>query len=250
MWKRLSKPVVRKTYMGFKVYITPKDEISRRIYTSGCYEPLWMNWLREQLRPGMVFVDAGANIGLYSMMASRVVGKSGKVIAIEPSEREYSKLLANVELNDMRNVRCLNVALWDSVGEKQMKIAGGQHCGHNTFAELIPSLSLDSIIDVETIRLDDLELPRVDFLKMDVEGSEVFALKGAIDTIRRCHPVLIVEVADIVLHSIGCDGQQIYDFLRDEGYEFYSFFNEKMRRVWHSEVRLDNVMAKWRNDES
>jgi len=87
------------------------SEVSRCIYVEGLYEPTQFYFLSKFLTRGMVFIDVGAHIGLYSIFASKLVGNEGQVLAIEPSNREFNRLKRNLKLNKTTNTKALKIAL-------------------------------------------------------------------------------------------------------------------------------------------
>ncbi len=150
------------------------------------------------LRPGMVAVDVGANVGCFTMLASRLVGDDGLVIAIEPVEANFACLERTIEENGLRNVRTVRAAVGDHNGEVRLSLSeqSGQHSGvfkrGDTYAT-VPSRTLDSIVA-------DLGLDHVDFVKVDVEGMEPQVLRGAAGTIQKFLPRLAVSAYHLPDH--------------------------------------------------
>jgi hypothetical protein len=99
------------------VKICPGNELSRVLFLTGNFEPNELTWMSQTLNGGMTMIDVGAHMGMYTMIASKLVGESGVVIALEPSTREFQRLAFHVTLNDLRNVRCLQVAASSSPGK-------------------------------------------------------------------------------------------------------------------------------------
>jgi FkbM family methyltransferase len=227
LWRRLRAPLVVPWLDGLLLNIIPGNETCRSVFITGRYEPNEFSVLATALKPGMVFVDIGANMGLYSMYASRRVGNAGGVIAVEPSSREFEQLSANIQLNRLSNVHTLRAAVSDKVGETELLVAIAAHAGHNTTGafvydtaldhrERVPSVSLDSLVETE-------KLSRVDVMKMDIEGGELGAICGARETLMRFHPVLLVEVADRSLRHLGASSAQLLDLIASYGYRFFAF---------------------------
>src|SRR5882757_4827335 len=92
---------------GARFAVDTQDLIQRYIYMFGVWEPHMTRWLQSRLRPGDTFVDVGANIGYYSILASRLVGDEGRVVALEASPAFHQQLLKQVRLNEGRNVRAV-----------------------------------------------------------------------------------------------------------------------------------------------
>jgi FkbM family methyltransferase len=205
-------------FEGLKVHIHPNDDLCRALYISGIYEPSTLLALKRVLPPDAVFVDAGANAGLFAMMASRWVGPDGKVYAIEPSDREYKRLLDHLDLNHLTNVKPTRVALSDQNASAPLRIAPFPNAGHNTLGSFAyPDVPTAHFETVETITLDRFavlhQLRRIDAIKMDIEGSEFRAIVGATDVLRRFRPVLCVEISAGALAGSGATAEQVIDVI-------------------------------------
>ncbi len=116
--RRLLEPTLRRTDRAFdtttvdgaRIAGRTGDMIERYLYLFGQWEPALTAWLRPRLRPGRTFVDVGANIGYFSLLAARRMGGSGRVVAVEASPETFARLRANLDRNAAGNVRALNVA--------------------------------------------------------------------------------------------------------------------------------------------
>lgn len=137
--------------------------------------------LRSRLRPGDVFVDAGANIGVYTVLAARLVGQRGRVVSVEMMPDTAARLREHVQLNQLGNVTIVERALSSKAG--QVVVATVQHGKHGqaTIVRDSGRIGLGSEVNVSTTTLDDVaaDLPHVRLMKIDVEGSEYDALSGA-----------------------------------------------------------------------
>ena len=227
LWYGVSVPVLTAWVDGLSVFVYPGNETSRAIFVTGNYEPNEFFMLAQVLRPGMIFVDVGANMGLYTLFAARRVGQHGTVLAIEPSTRECGRLLKNVEANSLSNVRLLRNAVSDSRSDADLLVAEDEWSGHNTLGAFAYDTPLATKETVRTERLDDIVLreglSRVDVVKLDVEGAELLALQGAVGILERFRPLLLLELADRALCHQGCSSAQIWDFCRQRGYEIFAF---------------------------
>lgn len=141
----------------------------------------------ELVGDGAVVYDIGANVGSYSMLASRVVGRSGRVIAIEPLPANLEFLERHIRLNGLSNVRVVPVALNDRIGKVRFR---------GTTDRVTSHIAEDGDFDVECTTLDHLveeaEAARPHCLKIDVEGAEVGVLRGATRTLRELRPVVFL----------------------------------------------------------
>jgi FkbM family methyltransferase len=208
--------------------IWPGNESSRSLFLTGTFEPNELVWVSQVLEKGMTFIDVGANMGVYAMFASRLVGDSGTVVALEPSTRDFQRLAFHVGLNNLERVRCFHVAASDDNGQASLKVATNQHSGHNTFGTFAwPNIELAAEEIVQTRRLDALvseqRLERVDLIKIDVEGHELRVLNGAVETLARFRPRILLEVFNDALRAQGATAAEVVAFLREKGYTLHEF---------------------------
>ncbi len=149
--------------------------------------------LQHFLGSGHVFVDVGANVGLFTVKAAKEVGNDGLVIAIEPFLETALQLTNNVHANGFTNVRVRNVCIGSDTEETRLHLNKGKP---NSFS-LVPKGDAKSI-SVLSVSLDDLcrweNLKRLDYLKIDAEGAEAAVLEGAQKAIGRFRPIVQVEV--------------------------------------------------------
>jgi len=227
IWRLFRNPFQVSWLDGLQLTLIPGNETSRSIFVTGRYEPNEFCLLTRILKSGMTFIDIGANMGLYTLFAASRVGKSGCVLAIEPSAREMQVLGDNVEQNALGNVRLHQAALSDRASEVELLVAGVQNSGHNTLGAFGYNTVLDHREKVRAMRLDDLvqseKLGRVDVIKMDIEGAELATLRGGADTIQRFHPVMLLELSDRALQHQHSNSAGILDLLTRQGYRLYGF---------------------------
>ncbi len=145
-----------------------------------------------------IVIDAGAYDGVFTIVAAKLVGKNGKVIAFEPDAQNYKMLAANIKLNNLNNVILINKGLWsDSTILKFKNIGSGIASVNHNGDISIPVVSLD-----EAIR--QLRINRIDFIKMDIEGAELEALKGCENILQNNDVKLAIASYHIV------NGKQTY----------------------------------------
>lgn len=145
-------------------------------YLSDEYEPEVLATLRSLLRPGMTFCDVGANMGVITLLAARLVGPTGRVFAFEPMPDNARVVRENVALNGFQNVTLIEAGIAEHNGEAQLHLSkyGGSHSLTRS-----PGGSLEVAITVRTIRLDSVPgLDRLDVLKSDTEGTELAVLRS------------------------------------------------------------------------
>jgi FkbM family methyltransferase len=204
------------------------NDCNRCVFVSGSFEPNELTLMRDFLEPGMIMIDAGANEGLFTLVAAKRVGPRGHVYAFEPSPRERAILETNVALNALENVTVLQEALTDTVGEAPLTVADEEHSGQNTLGALIyDGVTPFETIGVKTQTLDSfarlLGLRRLDFIKADVEGSELKMIAGGIQTLTAYGPRLVLEMQDKSLRGQGSSAAELCMELGQLGYQLYEF---------------------------
>jgi len=202
--------------------------MSQCTYVDGRYEPNEMYAMSKLISPGMRVVDVGANAGVFTLIAARLVGATGTVDAFEPSTRDRERLLANVSLNGLSNVKVHAEALGRASGKAVLAVAGPDHPGHNTIGGFAYSADARAYeLEVDVTSLDDFataqNLTHLDLLKIDVEGSETAVLQGARETLRRFRPILVVEAYDPSLRQLGTSAAELLELLRAADYELKVF---------------------------
>lgn len=222
-------PVTFRWYDDLRVRVFLGNDMSLCLYVGGSFEPNEFAFLRSVLRPGMTVIDGGANEGLYSLFAARRVGLSGTVLAIEPSTREYERLLANLALNSLQRVVALKVALGRTAGSALLAVAEAGHEGQNTVGSRVSNPKV-ATVDHEEVNLTTIDaivgqrrLDRVDLIKLDIEGSEVDALEGAHTTIDRFKPLLLLEAEDERLAGQGRTKDEFRRVVESYGYRLWVF---------------------------
>jgi len=172
-----------RTCYGAKLEVDASDIVGSYIAYFGVWEPNLTHWLQQRLRPDDVFVDVGANVGYFTLLASQLVGTGGAVVAIEAFPLTNAALRRNVVANGANNVRVENVAVWKSSGEVVVFGASDRIVGGTTLDPAwADRWSFDTQVAVSAAPLSGLlsddEVSRAAVLKVDVEGSELEALEG------------------------------------------------------------------------
>ena len=178
---------------------------------------------------GVQAVDCGANIGVFTIELARHMTGWGRVIAIEAQELIYYALTGNIIINNCLNARALLAAAGETDGS--MKIPVLDYTANASFGSLeLRRATNESIgqkvdysetsrVDVRLMTLDSLCLPRLDLLKIDVEGMELEALQGARDVIARLRPICYVEL-------LKSDAAGIHSFFAEHGYRSFPVKND------------------------
>lgn len=179
---------LRRCRHGKMLYFKQDFYIGRCLERVGEYAMEELEFLGNLVQSGDWIVDGGANIGCHSLHFSKRVGPQGGVLAFEPQRLVFQILCANLALNECENVHAFSEALGNS--SDLAFVPRLDYSRPNNFGGVSLSKTGEP---VRQTRLDDLGLPRCRLIKLDVEGSEVEALLGMQQTVRRCRPLLYVE---------------------------------------------------------
>ncbi len=211
------------------LWLAENSALDRKLIDGG-FETAETAFVARFLRPGMTVLDVGAHHGLYTLLASKCVGRDGRVIAFEPSSRERRRLERHLRFNRCGNVEIQSCALGDRDGEADLYLVEGAHDWCNSLRA--PNVEeRTSRVRVEVRRVDgvleDMSWPRVDFIKLDVEGAELSFLHGARRMLRRdVRPAILVEVQDVRTTPWGYAAREIIKCLSDAGYSWFALADD------------------------
>jgi FkbM family methyltransferase len=202
--------------------------VPKLIFTFRDYYEPELPLLEKILSPGETFVDAGANIGIYTLVASKIVGDAGRVIAFEPSAQSFPVLQRNIALNDLKNVVTFPFALAERSG--QARLYRGPNPGLNSLGndpcwkQRDPSWK-EGAEEIATEQLDRVlqraAVDRVDVVKLDVQGAEELVLRGAMKNISSTRPLIIFEIFPEGTVPIGLAPFGAWELLQSIGYKFF-----------------------------
>ena len=198
------------------------------------------------LQPGHVFVDVGANIGYFSLLAATVVGSAGSVFAFEPDPSNFQLLEANVRLNDFEDiVHCCQAGLAAERGNGRLYLSEDNLGDHQIFA----SGEARASVHITLINGSDFLAPRVsriDLLKVDTQGSEFGVIKGLMPILRQqtVPPRVLIELTPLSLRQCGSSGRQLIELLAELGQPFWIVDHIEHRAVASSRDEL----ARWCDD--
>jgi FkbM family methyltransferase len=220
--ERLSRVAVPYDGGRSAIYADLQTPLGLALYRYGYRDPD-LDLMGRLLRPGDVVVDGGANVGLFTLVAANRVGPAGKVIAFEPGRGVRMSLMANIVLNRLTHVEVVPFALAAEPGEARFRVfdAGGAGLNHLVGAdhedgemEIVTLTSLDAV-------LTPSDRDRLTFVKLDLEGAEHAALRGAAATLRHAHPDILIEIEAAHLARMGSSPSAIAEVLAGHGYRFY-----------------------------
>ena len=208
----------RASVFGYEMSLDLARKVQRDVYI-GNYERAETRQVCSFLKPGMTVLDIGANVGYYTALAARMVGADGRVFAVEPYRPNFRRLDGWIRNNHLGHARAFNFALGRAPATAQM---------FSRFADTDAPVLVDhnqprvAAVEVRTLDscLDEWKLDRVDFLKLDVDGSETAVLAGACDTLA-AHKIraILCEFSREWLAHVGSSAEALWETLVSAGFE-------------------------------
>jgi FkbM family methyltransferase len=214
----------------------------------GGYERLSRELFLERIRPGTVVVDGGAHIGLFTLLAAPRAAPGGIVYAFEPDPYNFDALRINVARHRLANVRLANAALAATSGERSFFVSSGTVASslvrksyvHDTKQVTVPATTIDAEIPDA--------LARDVVLKLDVEGAEEDALRGAAETLKACTTARVIAEQNLTaLSDAGSSGERLVALLRSFGFATFFFIDERRHELTEIQdappARKGNLLA-------
>jgi FkbM family methyltransferase len=224
---------------GLQIEVVPREMMNRAMFLYGASEISETRLVQALLSPGMTFIDVGANIGYYTLVAARMVGDSGVVHCFEPNSEVRERLEANVRRNALRNVIVHPEAVGEAVGQVEFFVS--TWAANSGISSLLPGPGREEKKQVPSTSIDALAAAlgdrRIDLIKIDIEGAEPLAIAGGRRTLGASDgPTLIFEADDV---------GRIGEALRPLGYEIrrLHYTLENGLELLDAEAEFDNLFA-------
>ena len=202
-------------------FVDPISHLGNLLISEGVYEKCMISTLEKHLSPGAVFVDVGANEGYFSVLASALVGASGRVLAIEPQSRLQAVLQQNFELNRCSNITLISLAVSDAENTAELYLTPDTNSGASGLSRLTRYRLPTETVKTTTLSklVEAQQLGRIDLMKMDIEGFEYEALFGAEALLRSGQiRALALELHPPAMLARGLDPARLVKLLNDCGY--------------------------------
>ena len=202
---------------GETLLLNQDDPVVSGALSLGAYENAMTRTFLERLGPGMTFVDIGANLGYYTVLAC---GTVGRIVAFEPSVDNVAILRKNVDANGATNVTVVPSGIGDTVETRRLSLDADNKGKHS----LVEGAGRSEEISVTTLDRARAErgIERVDLIKMDIEGWEAHAFAGMRETLRRDRPTIFFEYAPARIKIAGGDPFAMIRSLGRLGYDLFA----------------------------
>ena len=226
--------------------------IPERLRLLGSYEPVETAFLARLFQENVVFIDAGANAGYFSLLAAKMQ-PTATIHAFEPCSHTFDLLQANIRINRAETIEAHRYALSNTSGTVAMQVNATGLEGLNTLGK--PAHYLSKVVGQEMVaclRLDDFlrdrDISHVDALKIDVEGAEFLALEGARELLSQPKaPLVLFELSDLCEKGFGHPVQAILDLFSRSGYRLYTLEHDGLRplALWNGEEGAAVAVKNW-----
>ena len=244
LYKRIvKKPIEIEIIPEIKIRCYPNGYSAASVLYCGLYDYHEMNFLRRYLRSEDSFLDIGANVGVYSLLAASKI-ETGTIYSFEALPKNYDRLQENIRLNKFKSIESYSTAISNTEGSILLDLAEGDSM---PFINL--NASSDKSIIVPTNTLDNVlkgrALENLTLAKIDIEGAELLAFKGAISLLEKQLPyVWILELNNTINH-FGHTEDDVVSLLHNFGYELYSYNAEKntLETITPKQKQGNNVLA-------
>lgn len=249
-WNNLFKEqekFVLKISKTLQIYLY-KDSILSRFIHKGNFEEQELAFMLSNINEGDTFIDIGANIGLFSLLAAEKVGTTGNVISFEPFPNTFKRLTDNIELNALKNIDAKNIGLSDKDDVLKFYYSDTGFDAWNSFAPTNDKrLRKEISIGVSTLdkELENTDKSKVKFVKIDVEGWEKYVIMGGTQFFAEYSPIVMVEFTEENTLNAGYFVNEIFGLLENLGYEWYRIDGQNLvKEIKRTHYPYDNLIAK------
>jgi FkbM family methyltransferase len=229
-YTHFKNPYFKITYENNNFNVNFKNGISLKFYDNpfdDLYYPLKGYLKNYSVKKGNYIIDSGAYIGAITIYFAKLVGKKGRVVAFEPDEDNFKKLLNNIKINNLNNVILINKGLWNK--NEKVKFDSRKD-GGSIVVECKSDRIKGEVNSCEFVKLDDelekLNVNKIDFIKMDVEGAEIEALDGCVRTLKNNNVNL--AIASYHIRNGEKTYKKVEEFFYKIGYKSKTEFNKHL----------------------
>ncbi len=209
---------------GYKIFVDPTDSLE--LFINPNYSYFEKEIFTKNVKKGDVVLDLGSHIGYYTLIAAKLVGREGKIFAFEPGQVEFNLLSKNIRINGYQNTVLINKAVSNETGKNKLFLHGDRADNR-----IYNSHDNRKYIEIETVKLDDYFQNyngKIDFVKMNIQGSEGLALMGMHEILQKKSSLKIMTAfhPDLIKKS-GINPIDCLNLLIGHGFKLYNINTEK-----------------------
>ena len=217
-----------------KLFLDSLDSLDLSLNTD--YESYITKVIKKELKKGDIFLDLGANIGFFTLIAAKIVGDTGKVYAFEPDTTNFNLLKKNIDYNHYKNIILVNKAVSDYEGQGELYLSKDNFADHRTFY-----INNDrDKTKINIIKLDNFftKWQKINFIKMDIQGDEYKAFLGMLELIKRSDNLKMVF--EYYPEGIKQRKQNVDEFLKQlyELFDVYLIRNKDVLKITKQELDM------------
>ena len=255
---KIEKEVISEYNSGIKIRLNLSDHLESKIFWQGVLDGDIGEFIKvnQLLESDSVFVDVGAHVGVFTLIAADLLSE-GTVYSFEPLSEHHKRLKYNVNINDFENVVMEKTIVSNSTEEKTLKVPvkkvdNNPHTKGSGSSSIYESSNSDNLVEygVPSTKLDkyveEKGIEKVDIIKIDVEGAELDVLNGGAKTIERFRPTVLMEVDLRLLERANRAGKDVIDFWHQRHYSVYRIEHDGSLSRISSADQLDtrqNILA-------
>lgn len=208
---------------SIKMRLRLDEYVQQNIFFYNYYEKNETEYWKKNIQAGYTIFDIGSNVGYYSLLASPIIGNTGRVFMFEPVGINMERAKANILLSGFSNIHCNKKAITNKKGSVNIRVADDSNLGMSGLSDCINESGVDE--QVEGITLDEFvrenKIESVEMIKIDVEGAEPLVIQGAKTCLQKFSPILMIEVCIETLVRLNFTINDVYNPLYEMGYRPY-----------------------------
>jgi FkbM family methyltransferase len=222
-------PVRTRLGKHFHVELDPSEFVQSQIYYIGYYELFLARFFCKLVTPGVTLADIGAHIGQYTLLAAH---RGALVHAFEPNPKNFEQLQHNLRLNHLSQVVVNSAAVADHVGTNTFYLPDESNTGSGSLQPALLASKRTTIVTTTTLdRYFEQVGAGPQLIKMDIEGGELPALRGALGVLHASRPILLLEASEVSSRAFGYSPKDLIAFVSDLNYRCYTLDRTKLRPV-------------------
>jgi len=207
-------------------FVYPNDAIAQHIIKNGSWEEHFISTVKNLVKKDDWVIDCGANFGYNSVILGKIIGEHGKLFCFEPQKIIYEQLIKNLDLNGIKNYEAYNNAI-DVISEKVVNLNPVNY--ESSWVNIGDTGIGVGGEKTKTMSLDDLNFERVDFIKLDIQGYELYAMMGGEKTLRKHVPHIFIEIENHQLKRYNLNSDDILNFLKKLNYNIFRIITPSYR---------------------